>query len=275
MAGHMIASYLQEQGHTIDGFSRRPCSLFKTINGDARDFELLKRVISQGHYSYIINCIGILNQFAERNQADAVLINSYLPHFLKKVTMQMETRIIHLSTDCIFSGNKGEYKEQDYPDGTSFYDRTKALGELNDDKNLTFRNSIVGPDLNRNGIGLFNWFMQQQKEISGYTKAIWTGVTTLTLAHAIEKAAMENLTGVYHLVGKQSINKYRLLTLFNQYCRKKPIKIISVDGLVLDKSLVNTRTDFSFGVPTYSTMVEQMSLWIACHADLYSHYEIK
>ena len=92
-----------------------------------------------------------------------------------------------MSTDCVFSGKTGWYSETSSRDGETFYDRSKALGELENNKDLTFRNSIIGPDLNKNGIGLFNWFMKQEGQIYGFTKAIWTGVTTLTLAKAMER----------------------------------------------------------------------------------------
>ena len=101
-----------------------------------------------------------------------------------------------MSTDCVFSGKTGGYDESSLRDGETFYDRSKALGELENQKDLTFRNSIIGPDLNEEGIGLFNWFMKQTGEINGYTKAMWTGVTTLTLAKAMESAVQQGLTGL-------------------------------------------------------------------------------
>src|SRR5699024_1115052 len=108
-----------------------------------------------------------------------------------------KTKIIHMSTDCVFSGKIGNYKEDSLRDGETFYDRSKALGELDNQKDLTFRNSIIGPDINENGIGLFNWFMKQEGSINGYSKAIWTGVTTLTLAKAMDSALKEDLVGIY------------------------------------------------------------------------------
>ena len=154
----------------------------------------------------------------------------------------------------------------------TFYDRSKALGELDNNKDLTFRNSIIGPDMNENGIGLFNWFMKQDNQISGFTKAIWTGVTTLTLAKAMEQALKENLTGLYNLVNNETINKYELLNLFNKYTREKQIDILPSDKVSLDKSLINNRKDFSFNVPSYEIMVTEMKEWIDNHKNFYPHY---
>lgn len=179
-----------------------------------------------------------------------------------------------MSTDCVFSGNNGPYYEDSIPNGTSFYDRTKALGELNNDKDLTFRNSIIGPDIKSSGIGLFNWFMQQDNIVNGYTGAIWTGVTTYTLAKAIETALAENLTGLYNLVNNESISKFNLLELFNKYFRFSKIKIIPVNELQLDKSLRRKREDFSFVIPSYEQQIKEMSEWIKNHKTLYPHYNL-
>ena len=130
MAGHMISLYLKEQGYDVTGFARTQSKFVNTIIGDASDFELINKEVLKGDYDSIINCIGILNKFAETNRADAVLMNSYLPHFLSQITKNTNTQIIHMSTDCVFSGEKGQYIESDFRDGKTFYDRSKALGEL-------------------------------------------------------------------------------------------------------------------------------------------------
>lgn len=272
MAGHMIAIYFKEVGHDVTVFSRRKVDYCKNINGDIRDFEYLSQIIHEGQYDAIINAIGILIQEAEDHKANAVLLNAYLPHFLSDATKQMKTRIIHMSTDCVFSGKSGGYSESALRDGQTFYDRSKALGELENTKDLTFRNSIIGPDMNKDGIGLFNWFMKQEGQIHGFTQAIWTGVSTLTLAKAMEEALKENLTGLYNLVNNETISKYDLLKLFNKYMKNESIEIVPSEKLSVDKSLINTRQNFSFRVPTYETMVVQMKEWIDQHQELYPHY---
>ena len=271
MAGHMIVNYLLEQGEDVEGIERRNLSYCKSYNLDVTNFTKLNHIIDENQYDYIINCIGLLNQTAENNIDQAVLLNSYLPHFLVKSTENLKTRIIQMSTDCVFSGKRGQYTENDFPDGESYYDRTKALGELNDSKNLTFRNSIIGPDINENGIGLFNWFMKQEKEINGFEKSIWTGVTTLTLAKAMHKASQQRLTGLYNLVNNEVITKYNLVCLFNKYSGKELV-INKIDGISHDKSLYRTRNDFDFIVPSYEIQVKELFEWIKVHKELYPYY---
>lgn len=273
MAGHLISLYFQEQNYEVTGFARQQSPfLAHSIIGDASDIDLLKKYISEGEYDAVINCIGLLNRFAEENKAMAVLLNGYLPHYLAEITKNMKTRIIHMSTDCVFAGNDGPYFEDSLPNGTSFYDRSKAIGEINTSKDLTFRNSIVGPDIKSTGIGLFNWFMKQKGPVGGYTGAIWTGVTTYTLAKAMEQALKENLTGLYNLVNNESISKYHLLQLFNKYFRNSKVDIYPNDQLQLDKSLRRKRNDFSFVVPSYEQQIAEMSEWCNKHKEIYPHY---
>ena len=274
MAGHMISLYFKERGHEVFGFDRSKSNLVNSVAGDARNISVLKEIIDNGKFDSIINCIGILNQAAEDNKALASFLNSYLPHFLAEITEKTDTQIIHMSTDCVFSGKRGMYTEDDFPDGETFYDRSKALGELNDHKNITLRNSIVGPDINYNGIGLLNWFMKQSGEINGYTKAMWTGQTTLQLAKTMEVAAKEKASGLYNTVPDHAISKHDLLGLFNRYMRNGAININPVEGVVADKSLVRTRFEFNYLIPDYETMVAELAAWIKDHKELYPHYEV-
>lgn len=276
MAGHLISLYFKEQGHEVVGFARATSQLLdKTIVGDASDLELIKRTLEEGSFDAVINCIGLLNQFAENNKSMAVLLNSYLPHYLVDITKNTKTRIIHMSTDCVFAGNDGPYSEDSFPNGKTFYDRSKAMGEINNSKDLTFRNSIIGPDIKASGIGLFNWFMKQEGSIGGYTGAIWTGVTTYTLAKAMEAALKENLTGLYNLVNNESITKFDLCSLFNKYFRASEVEIYPNDNLQLDKTLKCTRIDFSFRVPSYEQQIKEMRMWVDAHSSLYPHYNTK
>jgi len=275
MAGHTISIYFKESGHDVTVFSRVKIDYCKNINGDITDFDNIRSIIEIGEFDAIINAVGILNQEAEENKARAVLINTYFPHFLSDVTKKMNTKVIHMSTDCVFSGKSGAYSETSTRDGSTFYDRTKALGELDNNKDLTFRNSIIGPDIDKNGIGLFNWFMKQDVQISGFTKAIWTGVTTLTLAKAIEQAINQDLKGLYHLVNNQNISKFELLKLFNNCFKEDKIEILQNDNISINKSLVNNRNDFLFKVPSYENMIYEMKEWIVNHKTFYPHYFIK
>ena len=274
MAGHTIGLYLQEQGHEVYGFDLHESQYIRSFAGNAFDTETISRVIKEGHYDSVINCIGVLNQYAEQDHALAAFLNSYFPHFLAKTTEGSDTQVIHMSTDCVFSGKRGSYTENDFQDGETFYDRSKALGELNDDKNITLRNSIVGPDINPNGIGLFNWFMHQAGEIKGYTKAMWTGQTTLQLAKTMEVAARERAHGLVNTVPDYSICKYDLCRLFNKYFRNDALTIHPVEGVNADKSLKRTNFDFSYLIPDYETMVRELAEWVRKHKDMYPHYNL-
>ena len=275
MAGHLISLYFKERGHEVGGFARSVSKLLDTtVVGDASNVLLIKNILDEGMYDAVINCIGLLNQNAEKNKAMAVFLNGYLPHYLVECTRDTKTRVIHMSTDCVFAGNSGPYYEDSFPDGATFYDRSKAIGEFSNDKDLTFRNSIVGPDMKETGIGLFNWFMQQNSSIKGFTGAIWTGVTTLTLAKAMERALVEKLTGLYNLVNNESISKFDLCSLFNKYFRAGEVEINPDDKLQLDKSLYHRRNDFSYVVPSYEQQIKDMYEWVREHKELYPHYKV-
>lgn len=272
MAGHMISLYFLEKGHEVVGFARTSSGLVPTIEGDAFDTPLLSKTLSQNKFDAVINCIGILNKFAEDRKDHAVFLNAYLPHFLAAATKELDTKVVHMSTDCVFSGQNGPYTADAFRDGETFYDRSKGLGELEDTKNLTLRNSIVGPDMNPRGIGLLNWFLQQKGPVTGYTGSLWTGQTTLQLAKTMETALNKGMTGLVNAVPRSSISKYELLRLFNQYMRAGKVGIEPVVGIQQDKTLLRSPGDFDFEIPDYDTMVQELANWMREHGSLYAHY---
>ena len=275
MAGHMISLYLKEQGHEVTGYARQKSRFVHSIIGDATDYDLLKKVIYKGDFNCVINCIGLLNQYAENDHSMAVILNSHLPHYLAKIVENTDTQVIHMSTDCVFSGERGGYTENSVPEGRLFYDRSKAMGELIDRKNITLRNSIIGPDIKEHGIGLLNWFMKQRECVQGYTAVIWTGQTTLQLAKTMEKAAETKAYGLFHAVPKETISKYALLMLFNKYIRKEPIEIEPTDCFAADKSLIRTNYDgFEYEIPDYETMMKELGDWMREHREIYPHYDL-
>lgn len=275
MAGTTISCYLKEQGYEVVGFGRKESLYVDTIVGDARDTEKLTEIVESGNYNAVVNCIGLLNKFAEQDHEAAVFLNSYLPQFLAKITMNTDTQIIHLSTDCVFSGSRGGYVENDLPDGELFYDRSKALGEIINKKDVTFRNSLIGPDVSKDGIGLLNWFMQQQGKIMGYKNAIWTGQTTLQMAKTIENAVIQRVHGLYNMVPDMTISKYDLLCLFNKYLRNNEINIVPEENFVIDKSLKRTNFElFSYRIPDYETQIKELSVWMRAHKEMYPHYSL-
>ncbi len=273
MAGHVITTGLREDenNYNIISVARNSSIIKPSVLLDVSDFSGLKNLINSTNADVIINCIGLLNKTAEENPDQAILINSYLPHFLESATKNTKTKVIHISTDCVFSGDEGSYTESAFKNGRGYYAQSKALGELNNSKDLTFRTSIIGPELNENGIGLFHWFANQSGEINGYTNAFWTGITTIELLNAIKYVLKNDITGLYHLVYSEKISKFNLVGIFNEVFNSG-LQIAPYDGYKVDKSLINTRTDFSFEVKSYQEMILEMKNWIKDHTENYAHY---
>lgn len=266
MLGHVVYTYFKKQGYDVYGTTRNAKNKYyfdanKNIIG-------INNIIIELNPDVIINCIGILNRDAEDNKKLAVILNSYLPHYLDELSKEYNFKFIHVSTDCVFDGKKGLYSEDAKKDATSFYGQSKALGEINNNHNLTLRTSIVGPDINPNGIGLFQWFMNQTDSVGGYTKVMWTGVTTIQLAKAMEEAINNNIAGLYHVVNDEKINKYNLLKLFKKYFAKDII-IYKNDRLKSNKTLIRTRENYQFNVPSYEQMIQEMRDWVLENKDLY------
>ncbi|NJD02103.1 MAG: sugar nucleotide-binding protein [Ruminiclostridium sp.] len=275
MAGHVITTFFEEKKvYDVSNLAHTKKLNEKSCLMDVSDFTRFEALLDRQDYDVIINCIGILNQYADASKGKAILLNSYLPHFLEEKYRKTRTKIIHLSTDCVFSGKAGAYTETAFRDGDSSYDRTKAMGEIASERNLTIRTSIIGPDMNDNGIGLFHWFMKSEGEINGYANSIWTGITTIELAKAMERMILLDITGIYHLVPRKGINKYELLSLFQDVFNRSKVNIHKYDNPRIDKSLVNTRSDFDYEVPDYPPMVSEMKEWMQNHRSFYPHYDL-
>ena len=272
MAGHVVALYLEENGYEVYRTSRSEQNTINRAAIDATDFNKLSKWLEAIQPDVVVNCIGLLQKACEQRTDLAVSINSYLPHWLEQCYIHKSTKIIHLSTDCVFSGNDGGYCENALPDGRTMYDRSKSLGEIINSKDLTFRMSIIGPDIDKAGTGLFNWFMQQHKEIQGYSRTIWNGVTTVELARAIDAAIKQDITGLYHLVQPEPIDKCSLLILFKNEFKRETVSIEPVDGPKVNKSLINTRVDFDFVVKSYEGQIKDLRKWTEKHKELYPHY---
>lgn len=268
MLGHMLYNYFKEKNYDVIGTLKEENS---ELYYDAfLDMENLENIVKKVNPDVVINCIGILNKAAEDNHYLALKLNGLLPHYIDELSKKYNFKFIHVSTDCVFSGKRGKYSEEDLPDALSFYGRSKAIGEINNDRNLTIRTSIVGPDINENGIGLFNWFMKQSNEINGYSKAIWSGVTTLQLAKTIEYLIKNDFSGLHNLVNNESISKHDLLKLFSKYSGKN-IKINKDDNFCENKSLINSKSEFNNIIPSYEVMVKEMCEWIKLHKNLYNY----
>ncbi len=271
MAGHIIFRYLKNlKSYDVFGIARNIEESDHTFNLDVSETEKLKKVMNEGEFDYVINCIGILNKDAEDHPSKAIWFNSYFPHFLEETTRNTDSKVIHISTDCVFNGKKGNYSETDSKDGEGFYAQSKALGEINNSKDLTIRTSIIGPELNPNGIGLFNWFMAQDGEINGYSSALWSGVTTLELAKAIDFVINNPVEGLVHLTNGIPINKFDLTSLFKDIWKKDNITIKSYDGKVVDKSLRKS-DKLSYEVSSYKEMLTEQFNWMKKFSSLYNY----
>jgi dTDP-4-dehydrorhamnose reductase len=274
MAGHIMAEYLEStKKYDIYGIARSNDSKYITKILDVKDFSLLEEYIKEIKPDFIINCIGILVSKSNNELTTAIQINSYLPHFLSELGNKLNFKLIHISTDCVFSGKDGQYKEDSFRDGNDNYARTKALGEVINEKDLTIRTSIIGPELKTNGTGLLDWFLKQNTDISGYSKAYWSGVTTLELAKQMENFLEQDIKGLYQLCPLEKISKYDLLKEFAKVW-EKDINISDNPNYKVDKSLVCTRDDFDYNVsrPTYEKMLLETKEWMDSHPSYYSHY---
>ena len=271
-AGHVIALYLKENGWVVDTLSAKNRLDRNTYFINVMNQAKFAKFLDSKKYDAIVNCIGLLVKQSQERKDLAVYLNSYLPHFLEFYYTNTSTKIIHLSTDRILPNLKNDKsKTMAYEDET-YYDRTKSLGEIINDKDLTFRMSIIGPDMRKTGGGLFNWFWNQTGEISGYNKVLWSGVTTVELAKAVRAAIEQNLTGIYNLTSKNNISKFNLLRLLKEVFNRSDITIKPDDNIILDRTLINHSHDFDFTVSDYKAMLGDMKKWIDSHNYLYPHY---
>ena len=273
MLGHQVVNYfLKFDDYDVIDIAFRSKLREKTVISDATDKMAFEKVVTELSPDFIVNCIGVLIH-GSYNVENAIYLNAYLPHQLKKISKNIGAKLIHISTDCVFSGDKGGYIESDVKDGKGVYSQTKILGEIEDDANLTLRTSIIGPELKDNGEGLFHWFMSQQGDITGFTRAIWSGVTTLELVKAIKWSIESNITGLYHVTNNSSISKYELLKLFQKHT-KKDIDIKPVDGNNVDKGFIDTRLLMNYKIPSYDQMISDMVNFIVSNNYLYSQYKL-
>lgn len=227
---------------------------------DAGDAVCLQQLMTLSAPDVVINCIGLIKQLpSAHDPISAIKINALLPHQLAQMCTVQSARLIHISTDCVFSGSKGHYRESDTPDATDLYGRSKLLGEIDYGNALTLRTSIIGPELQRSS-SLLDWFLSQTGSIQGFTKAIFSGLTTVEMARVIADYVIPNseLVGLYH-VSSQPISKHALLTLIAQIYQKQ-IHIVRDDGLVIDRSLNSDRfcEDTGYQVPSWEELVMQM-----------------
>ncbi len=261
MMGHVLVDYLEKNSSfDIYNLSKKIKLNSKTIIVDIENFENVREIINEISPNYIINAIGILVKDSELNIQKSILVNSLFPHYLRQISNKIGSKIIHLSTDCVFDGKKGNYDEQSPKNPLDIYGKTKDIGEIIDNDHLTIRTSIIGPELKKNGSGLFLWLTKNKNgQVKGFEKSIWSGLTTLELSKVILYLIENDFTGLIH-ISNPPISKYDLINLINNEFNLN-IKIDKVDGLVSNKSLISSRNDFKFKIKSYEEMIKDLKFY--------------
>ena len=223
MIGHQVYKFLElSEKYEMFNISYRKKLNEESILCDITNQDKFINIVKSISPDFIINCIGILIEGGNLDIKKAIFINAYFPHKLMSVADELKSKLIHISTDCVFSGEKKKpYIENDFKDGKGTYAKSKGLGEIINENHLTLRTSVIGPELKTNGEELFHWFMSQSGEINGYKNSIWSGVTTLVLAKTVGWAIENNITGLYHVTNNKSIDKFSLLCLIKKKHQKK------------------------------------------------------
>jgi dTDP-4-dehydrorhamnose reductase len=248
MRGNTIPTKLQKFSNTL-------------VSGiDVEKFDVLVNLLVKIRPSIIINCIGVVKQKSDANNAIVTIpINSLLPHRLADLCSLIGARLIHFSTDCVFSGVKGRYTEDDIPDAYDLYGRSKLLGEVAYSHTLTIRTSLIGHEL-MGASSLICWFLSQHEYVKGFTHAIFSGLPTIEIANLLRDYVLPDtqLSGVYH-VSADSIDKYSLLKLVSSAYNKE-IEIIPDDQCRIDRSLDSSsfRTLTGYHPPSWSELVIAM-----------------
>lgn len=233
-------------------------TLIPNIQVESADSLISAFAVARPHL--VINCIGIIKQSpAAQDHLASLSINSILPHRLAKNCEAFGARLVHFSTDCVFSGKRGLYTEEDFPDACDIYGRTKLLGEVCYDNSITLRTSIIGHEVN-GAKSLVDWFLNQSGSVQGFTKAIFSGLPTIEVARVIKEFVLPNahLSGLYH-VSVDPISKYDLLKIVGEIYNKKD-EIIPDDKVVIDRSLNSDRfrRDTGFKPMAWSDLIFRM-----------------
>lgn len=257
----------EENYHDYKLFNRKN----SFYNVDVRNLDRLQQIFLDFKPDVVINAVGIVKQREESKvKIPSLEINALLPQYLAQMLENLNARLIHISTDCVFSGKKGNYHDADFSDAEDVYGKTKYLGEVDAPHALTLRTSIIGLELARKA-GLIEWFLAQRGKIKGYRKAIYTGFTTLELCRVIELILKDfpNLTGVWN-VASQAINKYELLNHLSHLLGRQDVEINADDTFICDRSLNGQAFINSTGYnpPNWPHMLSELSQQILARNDL-------
>jgi dTDP-4-dehydrorhamnose reductase len=275
MLGHMVFNYLESTGnYDLIDVTYQSKLTEKSILLDAYNIEKVESFLQKTRPDILINCVGLLVSEANNKPANAIFINAYLPNFLSNILEKFDGKLIQISTDCVFSGMRGSYLEEDFMDASDIYGRSKALGEIYNNRDLTLRTSIIGPELKSKGSGLFHWFMHQNGVVNGYNNVIWSGVTTLEMAKVIEHVIEQNLVGLMHVTNGVKISKFDLLQLLKGIWNKNDLSINIYGDYSSDKSLIKSQK-LNFQVASYIDMLEDLLHWMNKNKLLYKNYYSK
>ena len=271
MLGHRLMKHFSSTGHEVrvtlrQGLSAyREFALFRAENAyaetDVRSSDLVAEVFARWRPEAVVNAVGIVKQRPTAKELiPSIEINALFPHKLAELCKASGARMIHVSTDCVFSGRKGHYQEDDPSDAEDLYGKTKYLGEVHDSHCLTLRTSMIGRELSRKQ-GLLEWFLTQRGSVQGFKNALFSGFTTLELSRIIDKILAEypEKGGLYH-VSSEPISKYDLLTLIKRKMGLR-VEIMPVEEPRLDRSLDSTRfrSEFNYTPPTWEEMIDELS----------------
>ena len=232
---------------------------------DIRDPERLRASFQDFRPQAVINAVGVVKQRPDAaDSISSITINALFPHQLAQLCSEYSARLVHMSTDCVFSGDHGGYKEEDFTDAKDLYGRSKVLGELCEDHCVTLRTSIIGRELSRR-TGLLEWFLAQQGPVQGYRKAVFSGFTTSEMARIIERLLIRHprVSGLYH-VSSEPIAKYDLLNMIKHSLSLRT-EIIPDDSVHIDRSLDSTRfrAELGYTPPTWTAMIDELARNIA------------
>ncbi len=239
------------------------CGMSLVSDVQAENFDSIVGAVAQVHPDVIVNCIGIIKQHPNaKDPLHSIAINALFPHRLGSLCQASGTRLIHISTDCVFSGKKGNYSENDLPDSEDLYGRTKLLGEVANPGCLTIRTSIIGREI-QGRLGLIEWFLSQKgKSVRGFDGAKYTGFTTQALAEIISDVIKNcpDLHGVWH-ISSNPISKYDLLGIVNRELGMG-ITIEKENAFFCDRSLNSTRFREATGYepPSWEEMIHHMAI---------------
>jgi dTDP-4-dehydrorhamnose reductase len=227
---------------------------------DVRFDPPLLEVLAAFQPQAVINAVGIVKQReAAHEYIPSIEINALLPHRLALLCRAIGARLVHVSTDCVFSGKKGNYRDDAPSDAEDLYGKSKFLGEVRDTHAITLRTSMIGPELARK-TSLLEWFLAQRGTVNGFTKAIFSGFSTMELARIIETVLeFPAASGVYN-VSSEPISKHDLLVLIKEKMRL-PIEIVPDGAFQCDRSLDSTcfRAEFHYTPPVWEAMIDELA----------------